>query len=34
MKTMCPPGGYHQYGFAATHAIRHMMYGHVPKCMS
>ena len=29
MKTMCPPG-YHHNGFAATHALGHMMYG----CMS
>ena len=27
MKTMCPPG-YHQNGFAATHALGHMMYGY------
>ena len=26
MKTMCPPG-YHHNGFAATHALGHMMYG-------
>ena len=26
MKTMCPPG-YHHYGFVATHALGHMMYG-------
>ena len=24
MKTMCPPG-YHHKGFAATHALGHMM---------
>ena len=31
MKTMCPPG-YHHNGFAATHALGHMMYGYrVPK---
>ena len=33
MKAMCPPG-YHHNGFVATHALGHMMYGHVPKCMS
>ena len=33
MKTMCPPG-YHRNGFVATHAVGHMMYGCVPKCMS
>ena len=26
MKTMCPPGYYHN-GFVATHALGHMMYG-------
>ena len=31
MKTMCPPG-YHDNGFAATHALGHMIYD--PKCMS
>ena len=25
MKTMCPPGHHHN-GFAATHALGHMMY--------
>ena len=25
MKTMCPPGYYHN-GFMATHDVRHMMY--------
>ena len=29
MKTMCPPGYYHN-GFVATHALGHMMYGWVP----
>ena len=33
MKTMCRPG-YHHNAFVATHALRHMMYGYVPKCMS
>ena len=33
MKTMCPPA-YHHNGFVATHALGHMMYGYVPKCMS
>ena len=33
MKTMCPPG-YHRNGFVATHAVGHMMYDCVPKCMS
>ena len=33
MKTMCPPG-YHHNGFVATHALGHMMYGHLPKCMT
>ena len=28
MKTMCPPG-YHRNGFVATHALGHMMYGHM-----
>ena len=28
MKTMCPPG-YHHNGFAATHALGHMMYSYV-----
>ena len=28
MKTMCPPG-YHHNGFVATHALGHMMYGHI-----
>ena len=29
MKTMCPPG-LHRDDFVATHALWHMMYGHVP----
>ena len=33
MKTTCPPG-YHHNGFVATHALEHIMYGHVSKCMS
>ena len=38
IKTMCPPGYYHN-GFMATHALGQMMYcyntlQHVPKCMS
>ena len=39
MKTMCP-FGYHHNGFAANHALGHMMDGlygtvhHVPKCIS
>ena len=28
MKTMCPPG-YHNNGFAATHAHGHMIYGYI-----
>ena len=28
MKTMCPLG-YHHNGFVATHALGHMMYGHL-----
>ena len=30
MKTMCPPG-YHHNGFAATHTLGHVMYGHAPQ---
>ena len=26
--------GYHRSGFLANHALGHMMWGHVPKCMS
>ena len=36
MKTMCPPGYYHN-GFVSTHALGHMMYGYtllVTKCIS
>ena len=38
IRTMCPPGYYHN-GFVATNALGHMMFGsstihHVPKCMS
>ena len=33
MKTMLLPG-YHHNGFVAIHALGHMMYDHVPKCMS
>ena len=28
MKTMCPPS-YHHNGFAVSHALGHMMYGHM-----
>ena len=33
MKTMCPPGYYHN-GFVATHTLGLMTVHHVPKCMS
>ena len=32
MKTMCPTG-YHHNGFAANHALGHMMYGYIRLCV-